>query len=55
MNIFIESVKYLLVIATPVEIVILAISFVGDSIDGDIILTPSNLLILIILLIILKI
>ncbi len=40
-GVFIDDIKQLLVIATPVEVIILAISFTGGNINGEIGLIPS--------------
>ncbi len=42
-GVFVPSVRYLLVLTTPVEVVVLAVSFAGDDIDGDMILQPTAL------------
>jgi nuclear pore complex protein Nup155 len=41
-NLFVDDVKYLLLLATPVEIVALAVTFSHDIINGEITLTPSK-------------
>jgi nuclear pore complex protein Nup155 len=41
-GVFIDDIKHLLVIATPVEIILLAINFTGGNINGEIGLIPSN-------------
>lgn len=42
-GIFVETIRYLLVLTTPVEIVVLGVSFAGDSLDGEMILQPTAL------------
>jgi nuclear pore complex protein Nup155 len=42
-GIFVETIRYLLVLTTPVEVVVLGVSFSGDSIDGEMILQPTAL------------
>jgi nuclear pore complex protein Nup155 len=42
-NVFVASVRYLLVLTTPVEVVVLAVSFAGDDVDGEMILQPTAL------------
>ncbi|KAL6064256.1 Nucleoporin 155 [Balamuthia mandrillaris] len=42
-NVFVDEIKYLLVLATPVEIVILAVCFDGNTIFGELSLHPTQL------------
>lgn len=42
-NVFLESVEHLLVLATPVEVILLAVSFNGILPSGDINILPSRL------------
>jgi nuclear pore complex protein Nup155 len=41
-GVFVEDIVYLLVIATPTEIIFLGVRFDGDSVYGDIELVPST-------------
>ncbi len=42
-GVFVATVRYLLVLTTPVEVVVLAVSFAGDDPDGEMILQPTAL------------
>lgn len=42
-GVFVETIRYLLVLTTPVEIVVLGVSFAGDDVSGEMILQPTAL------------
>jgi nuclear pore complex protein Nup155 len=42
-GLFVDSVKYLLIVATPVDVVTLAVSFAGDTVNGELTLHPTGL------------
>jgi nuclear pore complex protein Nup155 len=42
-GVFVPTVRYLLVLTTPVEVIVLAVSFAGDDVDGEMILQPTTL------------
>ena len=42
-DVFVENIRYLLVLTTPVEVVVLGVSFAGDSPDGEMVLQPTAL------------
>lgn len=40
-NVFVDSIRHVLVIATPQDIALLAITFTGNNPSGDMEMTPS--------------
>jgi len=41
-NVFVEDIQHLLVLTTPVEIILLAVCFEGNSIFGELSIHPST-------------
>jgi hypothetical protein len=41
-GVFVENVKYLIAAATPVEVVLLALSFAGNNVENDLEIMPSK-------------